>query len=94
MALKLLEQEEFIVVLQRPDHEGLLLRHFDGHEHDDPPPGNSMNRLKALWPEYHKNMSAADLRQQLSLESVIRVAEIVTELRLLLKAIGLVNDAT
>lgn len=93
-ALKLLGQEEFIVVLQRPDHEGLLLRHFAGHEHDDPPSGHSMNRLKALWPEYHKNMSAADLRQQLSLESVIRVAEVAAELRLLLKAIGLVRDET
>lgn len=72
----------------------MLLRRFAGHEQDDPPSGHSMNRLKALWPECHKNMSAANLRQQLSSVSVIRVADAATELRLLLKAIGLVRDET
>ena len=93
-ALKVLKQEGFIAVLQRPDYEGLLLRHFAGHERDDPPLGNSMSKLKALWPAYHKNMSAADLRQRLSLEHVIRAAEVTTELRSLLQIIGLVPDET
>ena len=93
-ALKVLEQGGFIAVLQIPDYEGLLLRHFAGHGRDDPPPGKSMSKLKALWPAYHKNMSAADLRQQLSLEHVIRAAEVTTELRSLLQIIGLVPDET
>ena len=93
-ALKVLEQGGFIAVLQRPDYEGLLLRHFAGHERDDPPPGKSMSKLKSIWPAYHKNMSAADLRQQLSLEHVFRAAEVTTELRSLLRIMGLVHDGT
>ena len=93
-ALKVLEQGGFIAVLQRPDYEGLLLRHFAGHERDDPPPGKSMSKVKALWPAYHKNMSATDLRQQLSLEQVFRAAEVMTELKSLLRIMGLVHDGT
>lgn len=93
-ALKMLEKGGFIAVLQRPDYEGLLLRHFAGHERDDPPRGESMSKLRALWPAYHKNMSAADLRQLLSLEQVIRAAEVTTELRSRLQIIGLVSDET
>lgn len=90
--LGLLESENFITVLQTPDHEGLLLRHFAGHEHDNPPPGDSMNKLNALWPDYRKNMSAADLKKQLSLEQVMRAAEKNVGLRSLLDIIGFVHD--
>jgi hypothetical protein len=89
-AQHLLAQEEFITIWQRPDHEGLLLRHFPGHEHDDPPRGISMDALKALWPEYHKNMPASDLKKRLTLLDVRRAAGTNLPLRQLLDCIGIV----
>ena len=86
---RLLEQEGFLAIWQRPDHEGLLLRHFPGHERDDPPQGASMNALHKAWPEYHKNMDAMALAKQFSLEDVQRVAKVLPELQDLLEAIGL-----
>ena len=88
-ALELLARERFTTIWQRPDHEGLLLRHFAGHEHDDPPPGRSMQALQALWPGYHKNVAAADLQRELTLEHVARAARVTAELMSLLKMIGL-----
>ena len=91
-ALELLKRERFATIWQRPDHEGLLLRHFAGHEHDDPPRGMSMPPLQSLWPGYHKNMAAADLQRQLTLEHVKRAARVTTELMSLLAMIGLARE--
>jgi len=88
-ALELLARERFTTIWQRPDHEGLLLRHFAGHEHDDPQRGRSMQALQALWPGYHKNMAAADLQRGLTLEHVARAARVTPELMSLLRMIGL-----
>jgi hypothetical protein len=88
-ACELLQRAGFITVWQRPDHEGLLLRHFAGHDHDDPARGRSMAALQAVWPAYHKNMAAADLQRQLSLEHVKRAAGVTQELMTLLRMIGL-----
>lgn len=89
-ALHLLASEAFTTVWQRPDHEGLLLRHFLGHEHDDPPRGASMNALRVQWPEYRKNMPALDLKRKLTLADVSRAASTMPELRHLLGIIGFV----
>lgn len=88
-ALDLLTREQFTAVWQRPDHEGLLLRHFPGHEHDSPPRGRSMASLQAVWPGYHKNTAAADLQRQLSLDHVTRAARVTPELLSFLRLIGL-----
>jgi hypothetical protein len=88
-ALELLARERFTTIWQRPDHEGLLLRHFAGHEHDDPQRGRSMQALQALWPGYRKNMAAADLQRGLTLEHVARAARVTPELMSLLRMIGL-----
>lgn len=91
-ALELLEREQFTAVWQRPDHEGLLLRHFLGHEHDNPPRGRSMTALQAVWPDYRKNTAATDLQQQLTLAHVTRAAGVTPELMSFLFLIGLCND--
>lgn len=88
-ASELLRREGFIAIWQKPDHEGLLLRHFDGHDHDDPARGRSMAALQAVWPGYRKNMAAADLQRQLTLEHVTRAAGVTPELMTLLRMIGL-----
>ena len=87
-ARRLLEDEGFTTILQQPDHEGLLLRHFDGHNRDDPPRGTSMAALHAVWPGYRKNMAASDLKRSLSLRDVQRAAIVIPELQALLRVIG------
>lgn len=88
-ARELLKREGFITIWQRPDHEGLLLRHFPGHDHDDPVRGRSLAALQAVWPGYHKNMAAVDLRRQIELEHIVRAAGVTEELMTLLRKIGL-----
>ena len=90
-ALELLTREQFTAVWQRPDHEGLLLRHFPEHEHDDPPRGRAMAALQGVWPGYRKNTAAADLQRQLTLDHVSRAARVTPELNSFLRVIGLSN---
>lgn len=90
-SLALLKQEGFTAIWQQPDHEGLLLRHFSGHEYDNPPRGNAMNALRAVWPNYRKNMAAADLQRQITLVHVERAAGVIPELKAFLSQIGLCN---
>lgn len=88
-AVDLLSEEGFTAIWQRPDHEGLLLRHFAGHDRDDPPRGQSLTALRAVWPNYHKNMAAVDLERSLSLDQVWRAANVIPELRALVTMIGM-----
>ncbi len=90
--LNLLERQRFIAIWQRPDHESLLLNHFDGHDHDRPPQGKSMIALKKFWPDYHKNISATDLQRKFELKDVMRAAQINSELMGLLNLVGLRHD--
>lgn len=88
-AVDLLQREGFTTIWQRPDHEGLLLRHFAGHANDSPPRGRSLQALQVVWPEYHKNMPAIDLKRKLALPDVQRAAGTTHELRQLLEIVGL-----
>lgn len=88
-ALELLTREQFTAIWQRPDHEGLLLRHFSGHEHDNPPRGRAMASLRAVWADYQKNTAANDLQRHLTLDHVIRAARVTPELMSFLRLIGL-----
>ena len=85
----ILARKGFVSIWQRPDHEGFLLRHFEGHERRDPPAGASMGALTALWPGYHKNMSASELQTEIGLEHVLRAASVEPDLRTLLALIHL-----
>ena len=88
-ARAILARRDFIAIWQRPDHEGFLLRHFAGHERDDPPPGKTMLPLAAVWPTYHKNMSAAELEAGLTLDHILRASRVEPDLRALIEFIGL-----
>jgi len=90
-ARAILTKNKMITIWQRPDFEGFLLRHFDGHEHDDPPRGRSMAALSALWADYHKNMSATELQKRIGLEHVLRAAGVEPGLAELLRRIKLIT---
>lgn len=91
-ACELLRNNNFTAIWQKPDHEGLLLRHFAGHAHDSPERGDSMQALQACWPGYHKNMAAADLQRTLTLQHISRAAGVNAELKILLHMIGLIRQ--
>jgi hypothetical protein len=88
-ARAILARCEMIAIWQRPDFEGLLLRHFAGHEHDNPPRGRSMAALSAIWADYHKNMSAAELQRRIGLDHVLRAAAVESDLAKLIKLLKL-----
>jgi len=45
--------------------------------------------LRNKAPEYHKNMTAADLKKKFTLQDVARAADVIPELKHLLINIGL-----
>lgn len=90
-ARAILARKRFVSIWQRPDHEGFLLRHFDGHERRDRPPRASMDLLTALWPEYHKSMSAAELQKKIGIEHVLHAATVEPDLTILLRLLGLLQ---
>lgn len=83
-----LERDGFTAIWQEPNHEALLLRHFAGRERDQPQRDRTMAALRAQWPDYRKNMPAADLLRMLSLEHVLRAASVTPNLMLFLRRIG------
>lgn len=89
-ARAILARNKMIAIWQRPDFEGLLLHHFAGHEHDNPPRGRSMIALCAIWADYHKNMSAAELQRRIGLDHVLRAAGVEPDLAEFLKQLELI----
>lgn len=77
------------LVWQRPCHEGLLLRHFAGHQNDDPPSsalaGQALNKL---WPEYQKPMEKRDLARRLDIQAINRAAAVEDGLTKFLRLLG------
>ncbi len=55
--------------------EAFLLRHFPGHQADDPQ-GNdhAWRRLREVWPSYEKNASAQDIARVLRMDQVFDAA--------------------
>lgn len=51
-AKKLLQDETFIAIWQHQDHEAFLLRHFIGHQNDNPPRGATLTALQGQWNGY------------------------------------------
>lgn len=86
---EVLVQAALTAIWQVPDHEGFLLRHFQGYEDSIIPMGKSFVSLRKEWPTYHKNMAATDLQKTLTIEHVRRAEKASAELKELLKAIGL-----
>jgi len=80
------------VCVQSPNHEGLLLRMMGGMEHDIPDAASAEKRLKSRWPNYQKPVNAHALGRQFSLDDLLRVASVDSDLEALLKKIGLMGE--
>lgn len=71
----LVAQQKFVLLRQECCFEAFLLRHFYGHDNDDPPTATiAFSRLQAVWPEYNKGLPAQDLRRRIAIEDVQRAA--------------------
>jgi hypothetical protein len=84
-------KHEFTVCVQHPNHEGLLSRMACGMEREIPDAASAEVRLKRWWPNYHKPVNAHALARQFSLDDLLRVAKVDSDLEALLKGIGLMN---
>ncbi len=92
---RLVVRARLILVRQEVCFESLLLRHFAGHEYDQPQTSSdALKRLKRIWPEYRKGMPALDLVKRIGLADVRRAADspFNSDLRKLLVAIELISD--
>jgi hypothetical protein len=88
------DKAKLTLIRQNICFESFLLRHFDGHENDDPATNlEALNRLKGVWPEYRKGTSAQDLAKQIQLEDTQKASKspLNSDFAALLTAIGL-ND--
>lgn len=90
-AVELAKRNDLLMVWQYPCHEGLLLRHFEGHQNDNPANCNLAEKaLRKNWPEYQKPMEKRDLAKRLDFVSVQRAAKVQPDLASFLEAIGLI----
>ena len=77
------------IMFLEPNLEGLLLRLHSGQERRSIVPGDTLNELRKVWPEYRKPPTAAQLRQRFDLPALQRAARHDQELQRLLPILGL-----
>ncbi len=88
----LARQHDITLIWQEPDHEGLLLQHFDHKERKRPATkAESMKAVLRVWNGYEKNSTARQYARALSREHLTRAADRHEALRCLLAEIGLVE---
>lgn len=88
---KMIKDNGFIAIWQCPDHEGFLLKHFDGHQNSNPSKRDSEIMLKKVWPEYKKNIPADKIEKALDIDKVIRASSVNESFMKILKIIGVVD---
>jgi hypothetical protein len=82
-------KHKFTVCVQSPNHEGLLLRMMPGMEREISDAASSETKLKSRWQNYQKPVNAHALGRQFSLDDLLRVARVDSDLGNFLKKIGL-----
>ena len=90
--VNLLAKNNFVTIWQIPDHEGFLLRHFEGHESSVIQRGQSLRALRNVWTGYKKGMTRRDYINNITPDDVKRAAEGHLELKSLLQDIGLMKS--
>ena len=85
-------KHKFTVCVQRPNHEGLLLRMMPGMEREITDAASSLTKLKTRWPHYHKPVNAHALGRQFSIDDLLRVARVDSDLGEFLNKIGLMSE--
>ena len=87
---KLAQDHDIGILWQKPCHEALLLRHFEGHQNPQPADCRIATALlQKSWPVYKKPMSTTDLAKRIDREALFRAASVEPGLRDFLLLIGL-----
>ena len=86
-------KHKIAVCAQNPNYEGLLLRMMPGMEREIPTAALAETKLKSLWPNYRKPVTARDLGRQFLLDDLLRVANVDADLEILLEKIGLAGGS-
>lgn len=81
-------KENLELIFLHPNLEGLLLRLHEGHGNRRIG-NNAEAELRKVWPEYSKQLTADQLSQRFALSDLQRAAQYDTELKRLLKILGL-----
>ncbi len=81
-------KEKLKLIFLHPNLEGLLLRLHEGYE-SRKIGNNAEAELRKVWPEYSKQLTADQLSQRFALSDLQRAAQYDTELKRLLKILGL-----
>src|SRR5690606_9502747 len=76
------------LIYSRPNIEALLLRHFNGCEHLNPPANRCLAELQKVWPEYYKGVDSKTLYQKLGIEGLRRACQAEADLNEFLVSIG------
>ena len=82
-------KEKISICIQNPNQEGLYLRMMPKNEHLQPSSTNAHSLLRKKWPAYQKPADARTLDSKFSLDDLLRVARVDSELRNLLMIVGL-----
>jgi hypothetical protein len=83
-------KKDIFVCAHRPNIEGFFLRLFSGNEHLKPLPKEAEKRLrKKEWPDYEKPENAKRIGEKFTLEDLLRLAKVDSDLDALLLILGL-----
>jgi hypothetical protein len=82
-------KHKITVCVLQPNLEGLLLRLMSGNENLQPSAFTVQKQLRKVWPNYEKPADARTLASKFSLDDLLRVAYVDTDLNTLLSIIGL-----
>lgn len=81
------------IIWQRPCHEALLLRHFEGCQQLRPATSaQALAELQHRWPEYVKGMPALRLADRIDHAALQRALDVEAELAAFLAKIGYTRD--
>jgi hypothetical protein len=83
-------KDDMTVCVQRPNHEGLLLRMFCGMENEIADRASAVARLKSRWPTYQKPADARALTGKFSRDDLVRLAGADSDVDAFLRRIGLI----
>jgi hypothetical protein len=80
-ARSLAQEQRMLLVWQRPNLEGMLLRHLNGCQHLQPPAAQSLVELQRRWPEYDKSgISAEKLARRIGYPEILQATAVEQEL--------------
>ncbi len=92
-AIVLAQRHDITITWQEPDHEGLLLHHFDHAEKKHPQTkAQSMAAVKKMWATYEKASTAKQYASKLKPADLVRAAGRHPGLKKMLQKIGLAEE--